>query len=142
MISTRLSSDAQNVAFLVDNFCERVPGARQAVVVSADGLLMAMSGGMSRDVGDRFAAVASGLIGLAFGAAVPFNGGRVNEVIIEMERAFIFVTGISDGSCLAVLSEINADPGLIAYEMARMVEQVGRVLTPELRNELQNALAR
>jgi hypothetical protein len=43
---------------------------------------------------------------------------------------------------LAVLAETSADPGLIAYEMARMVEQVGRVLTPELRNELQNALAR
>lgn len=142
MMSQRLSSEAANVAFLVDNFCQRVAGARQAIVVSADGLLMAMSAGISREAGDRFAAVASGLIGLAFGAAAPFDGGRVNEVIVEMERAFVFVTGISDGSSLAVLADVNCDPGLVAYEMARMVEQVGRALTPELRNELQNALAR
>lgn len=142
MMSVQMSSDAANVAFLVNNFAHRVPGVRQAIVVSADGLLMAMPTGMVREVGDRFAAVASGLIGLAFGAAVPFDGGRVSEVIVEMERAFIFVTGISDGSSLAVIADANCDPGLVAYEMARMVEQVGMVLTPELRNELQNALAR
>lgn len=142
MSHSTVSTEAANVAFLVDNFCDRVAGARQAIVVSADGLLMAMSRGIGREVGDRFAAVASGLIGLAFGAAVPFDGGRVNEVIVEMERAFIFVTGISDGSSLAVLADVQCDPGLVAYEMARMVEQVGRVLTPELRSELQNSLAR
>lgn len=139
---TTLSSDAANVTFLVDNFAERVAGVRQAIVVSADGLLMAMSTGFTREVGDRFAAVASGLIGLAFGAAAPFDGGRVNEVIVEMERAFIFVTGISDGSSLAVLADAECDPGLVAYEMARMVDKAGAVLTPELRNELQNALVR
>ena len=125
MMSTRLSSEAANVAFLVDNFCQRVAGARQAVVVSADGLLMAMSSGMARDVGDRFAAVASGLIGLAFGAAVPFDGGRVNEVIIEMERAFIFVTGISDGSSLAGLGESVAASDLVLRDRCAVVVGLG-----------------
>lgn len=137
-----LSSEAANITFLVDNFATRVPGVRQAIVVSSDGLLMAMSRGFSREVGDRFAAVASGLIGLAFGAAAPFDGGKVNEVIVEMERAFLFVTGISDGSSLAVLADANCDPGLVAYEMARLVEKASPVLTPELRSELQNSLVR
>ncbi len=138
----QMSTDAANMTFLVRNFAERVPGVRDAIIVSADGLLLAMSSGLSRESADRFAAAASGLIGLAHGAAAPFGGGRVTEVIIEMEYGFIFVTGISDGSSMAVMSEASCDVGLVGYEMARLVERCGTVLTPELRAELQGALAR
>ncbi len=139
---TVLSAEASNVNWLVDSFAERTVGVTEAVVVSSDGLPMAMSKGLDRDGGDRFAAVASGLIGLAYGAAGRFGGGRVNEVIIEMENAFIFVTGISDGSCLAVVAQVDCDPSQVAYEMAVLVDQVGRVLTPQLRAELKVALPR
>ena len=92
----------------MQNFAERVPGVNEAVVVSSDGLPIATSSGLDRDAADRFAAVASGLIGLAYGAAGRFGGGAVNEVIIEMENAFLFVTGISDGSCLACVPAPSA----------------------------------
>ena len=141
-MSTDLSTAASNVNWLVNSFVEKVTGVSEAVVVTSDGLPMAMSGGLDRDSADRFAAVASGLIGLAYGAAGRFGGGAVNEVIVEMEKAFLFVTGISDGSCLAVVAGADCDVGLVGYEMAVMVEQVGTVLTPELRNELQGALPR
>ncbi len=103
-----LSAEAKNLNWLVNNFVDRVPGVNEAVVVSSDGLPMAVSEGLDRDAADRFAAVASGLIGLAYGAAGRFGGGAVNEVIIEMENAFLFVTGISDGSCLAVVATADA----------------------------------
>lgn len=135
-----LSAQASNINWLVSNFVDRVPGTSDAIVVSADGLLMAKSDGVDRDTADRFAAVASGLIGLAYGAAGRFGGGAVNEVIVEMEHCFMFVTGISDGSCLAVIAQANCDVGLVGYEMALLVERVGPVLTPELRNELKVAL--
>lgn len=138
----QLSPEASNINFLVSNFVDRVPGVGEAIVVSADGLLMAMSAGMERETADRFAAVSSGLIGLAYGAAGRFGGGAVNEVIVEMENAFMFVTGISDGSSLAVIASSECDVGLIGYEMALLVERAGSVLTPELRAELQSALAR
>jgi predicted regulator of Ras-like GTPase activity (Roadblock/LC7/MglB family) len=138
----QLSSEAVNVNFLVQNMAQQVPGVRDAIVVSADGLLMAMSGGMSREAADRFAAASCGLIGLAHGAAAPFAGGRVTEVIIEMENGFMFVTGISDGSSLAVIATAECDVGLVGYEMARLVERCATVLTPDLRAELQGALAR
>ena len=137
-----LSSDAKNINWLVTNFVDRVPGVSEAVVVSADGLPMATSQGLDRDAADRFAAVASGFIGLAYGAAGRFGGGAVTQIIIEMEHAFLFVTGISDGSCLAVVAGSSSDVGLVAYEMAMLVEQAGTVLTPELRAELQGALPR
>jgi hypothetical protein len=139
---TSISTEAENMTFLVRNFAERVAGVRDATIVSSDGLLLAMSNGMTREAADRFAAAASGLIGLAHGAASPFGGGRVTEVIIEMEYGFIFVTGISDGSSMAVMAEASCDVGLVGYEMARMVERCGVVLTPEIRAELQGALTR
>ena len=137
-----LSTAAQNINWLIGNFVAQVPGVREAVVVSADGLPMAVSEGLDRDAADRFAAVASGLIGLAYGAAGRFGGGSVNQIIIEMERAFLFVTGISDGSSLAVVASAQCDVGLVGYEMALLVEKAGNVLTPELRAELQSALPR
>lgn len=137
---TELSSEARNINWLVGNFVDRVAGVKDAVVVSSDGLPMAVSSGLDRDGADRFAAVASGLIGLAYGAAGRFGGGAVTQVIIEMEHAFLFVTGISDGSCLTVLADSSCDVGLVGYEMAVLVERCGAVLTPELRAELQGSL--
>jgi predicted regulator of Ras-like GTPase activity (Roadblock/LC7/MglB family) len=137
---TTLSAQANNVTFLVSNFVERVPGVNEAVVVSSDGLPIAASAGLDRDGVDRFSAVSSGLIGLAYGAAGRFGGGAVTEVIVEMENAFLFVTGISDGSLLATMADSTCDVGLVAYEMAMLVEKTGAVLTPELRAELQAAL--
>ena len=142
MPMSELSAAARNVNWLVENFVDRVPGVSEAVVVSADGLPMAVSTGLDRDAADRFAAVASGLIGLASGAAGRFGGGAVSQSVIEMEHAFLFVTGISDGSCLAVVAAASCDVGLVGYEMAILVERAGAVLTPELRNELQGALPR
>jgi predicted regulator of Ras-like GTPase activity (Roadblock/LC7/MglB family) len=139
---TDLSFQARNVNWLVNNFVERTPGVNEAMVVTSDGLPMAISRDLDREAADRFAAVASGLIGLAYGAAGRFGGGAVTEVIVEMERAFLFVTGISDGSCLAVVAAADCDVGLVGYEMGVLVERTGAVLTPELRAELQGALPR
>ncbi|MEL7157870.1 MAG: roadblock/LC7 domain-containing protein [Actinomycetota bacterium] len=135
-----LSATATNVNFLVNSFVDKVPGVTEAVVVSSDGLPIAASTGLDRDGVDRFAAVASGLIGLAYGAAGRFGGGSVTEVIVEMENSFLFVTGISDGSLLATMAESNCDVGQVAYEMAVLVERTGETLTPELRAELQASL--
>jgi predicted regulator of Ras-like GTPase activity (Roadblock/LC7/MglB family) len=137
-----MSVAARNVGWLIDNFVERTPGVSEAVVVSSDGLPMAVSKTLDRDAADRFAAVAAGLIGLAYGAAGRFGGGAVNEIIVEMENAFLFVTGISDGSCLAVVADAGCDVGMVGYEMALLVERTGTVLTPELRAELSGSLLR
>ncbi|MGH9274534.1 MAG: roadblock/LC7 domain-containing protein [Acidimicrobiales bacterium] len=138
----QLSHEARNLSWLLNGFVRRVPGVSEAVVLSADGLPMAASEGTDRDSAERFAAVASGLIGLAYGAAGRFGGGRVNEVIVEMEHAFLLVTGISDGSALAAVAQAGCDIGLVGYEMALFGERAGTVLTPELRAELQGALLR
>jgi len=137
-----LSKDAQNLNWLVSNFARSVPGAAHAIVLSADGLLLAVSERLDRARADQLAAVASGLASLTQGAARIFSGGQVTQTIVEIERGFLFVMVVSDGSCLAVLAAPSCDVGLIGYEMALLVARTGEVLTPELRAELQAALPR
>jgi predicted regulator of Ras-like GTPase activity (Roadblock/LC7/MglB family) len=118
---------------LITDFVRRVPGAAHAVVVSADGLLLGSSQGLPRDRAEQLSAVASGLISLTQGAARVFEAGDVAQTVVEMERGYLFLMQISDGSCLAVLAAPNCDIGLVAYEMTLLVERVGQQLTPELR---------
>ncbi|KAB7836258.1 roadblock/LC7 domain-containing protein, partial [Streptomyces mobaraensis] len=99
-----MSQAAQNLNWLITSFVENTPGVSHTVVVSADGLLLAMSEGFPRDRADQLAAVASGLTSLTAGASRIFEGGAVNQTVVEMERGFLFIMSISDGSSLAVLA--------------------------------------
>jgi uncharacterized protein len=125
--------------WLVSDFADRVPGVAHAIVVSADGLLVAASNRLPLDRADQLAAVASGLISLTQGAARCFEAGGVRETVVEMERGVMVVMSISDGSSLAVLANPRCDIGQVAYEMALLVDRVGRTLTPELRARLQGS---
>jgi len=116
-----MSQAAQNLNWLITNFVDNTPGVSHTVVVSADGLLLAMSEGFPRDRADQLAAVASGLTSLTAGASRIFEGGPVNQTVVEMERGFLFIMSISDGSSLAVLAHPEADIGLVGYEMALLV---------------------
>ena len=137
-----LSKEAQNLNWLVSNFAKSVPGAAHAIVVSADGLLMAVSERLDRARADTLSAVASGLASLTQGSARLFGGGTVTQTVVEMERGYLLVMAVSDGSCLAVLAAPSCDIGIIGYEMALLVARTGAVLTPELRAELQAGLPR
>ena len=139
---TELSQAAKNLNWLITNFVERVPGVAHTIVVSSDGLLLAVSEGFPRDRADQLAAVTSGLSSLTQGAARVFEGGMVTQTVVEMERGYLFIMAISDGSCLAVMASVGCDIGLVGYEMALLVERAGAVLTPALRVELQGALPR
>ncbi|WP_250286491.1 MULTISPECIES: roadblock/LC7 domain-containing protein [unclassified Frankia] len=139
---TPMSSDAQNLNWLINNFVERVPGVAHTVVVSADGLLLAVSDGFPRDRADQLAAVASGLVSLTQGAARVFDAGNVTQTVVEMEHGFLFIMAISDGASMAVLAAPSCDIGLVGYEMALLVTRTTDVLTPALRAELQGILPR
>ncbi|MBB4675463.1 putative regulator of Ras-like GTPase activity (Roadblock/LC7/MglB family) [Crossiella cryophila] len=127
---------------MITDFVRRVPGVAHAVVVSADGLMLAGSEGLPRDRAEQLSAVSSGLISLTAGAARCFEAGEVAQTVVEMERGYLFLMSISDGSCLSVLAAPNCDIGLVAYEMTLLVERVGQQLTPELRAQLHGVVRR
>lgn len=128
--------------WLITDFVRRVPGVAHAVVVSADGLMLAGSEGLPRDRAEQLSAVSSGLVSLTAGAARVFEAGEVAQTVVEMERGYLFLMAISDGSCLSVLAAPNCDIGLVAYEMTLLVERVGQQLTPELRAQLHGVARR
>ncbi|HET6751668.1 MAG TPA: roadblock/LC7 domain-containing protein [Actinomycetes bacterium] len=136
----QLSADARDLNWLIGNFARSTPGVAHAVVVSADGLPVAVSERLDRAKVDQLAAIASGVASLSQGAARCFDGGLVRQTVVEMERGLLFVMAISDGSCLAALAASSCDVGVVGYEMAVLVVRVGEVLTPTLRAELQAAL--
>jgi len=112
--------------WLLENLVSTVHRVRQAVILSPDGLPLGNSPGLSADDADHLAALAAGVQSLARGAGQRFSGGEVRQTIIEMDAALLFITAAGQGTCLAVLADVDADAGLIAYEMAVLVKRVGQ----------------
>ncbi len=122
------TKQSANLTWLLDDLVDRVPSAQQAVVLSADGLMMGASGGLTREDAEHLSAMAAGFQSLAKGASRHFRAGPVRQTVVEMESAFLVVTAAGQGACLTVLTSSDADLGLIAYEMAMLVTRVGDVM--------------
>ncbi len=140
-MTTTLSSQVKNVNWLMTRFVSDTVGVEQAIAVSSDGLLMAISSNLDRGSADKMAAIVTGMRSLSDGASRVLGKGGVNQVIIEMRQAYLFIASISGGSSLGVVAAKNADLGLVGYEITLLVQRVGTQLTPELITELKNSLS-
>lgn len=136
------AGQAQDLNWLLEDLVARVVGARHAVVLSADGLLMGRSAGLSKDDSEHLSAMASAFQSLARGTGRHFGGGHVRQTIVEMEHAYLFVTAAGHGACLAVLGEEDSDVGMVAYEMNLLVKRVGTYLSSAPRGTVQLATRR
>lgn len=125
--------DDRNLDWLVSRFVDSISDAAHAILVSADGLLMAASTSIPGEQAEHVAAVSSGLASLGVGAARLLDGGTVLQTIVEMERGYLLLMGVGDGSYLTVLTAPGADLGQIGYEMALLVDRVGRVVQAQPR---------
>jgi uncharacterized protein len=132
----------ERFGWLVDDFVNRVAGVAHALVVSAEGMPLTASAHLPRDRADQLAAVASGLVSLAQGAARCFDAGHVVQTVVELERGIMLLMSIGDGASLAVLAAPTCDIGLVGYEMTLLVDRVGQQLPPQTRAGLHGALGR
>lgn len=112
------------IDWLLDELAARVAEVRHVVMLSGDGLCVGASTGLGRDESERFCAIASGFHSLAKGAGRHFAAGGVVQTMVELEGGFLFVVAAGEGSCLAVFTDGHADIGLVAYEMALLVDRV------------------
>ena len=126
----------EDLNWLVTDFTTRVADVAHAIVVSADGVPLALSSGIPEQAVEQFAAITSGLTSLIVGAARIMEAGRPTQALVEMDRGLMFVKAISDGSSLAVLASLDCDTRQVAYEMTLLVEAVGELLTPAARAEV------
>jgi uncharacterized protein len=122
-----------SLGWLVSAFTKEVPGVAHAVLVSADGLLVAASDALPRDRADQMSALTAGLTSLTVGAADLFTAGRVVQSVIEMEHGFLLLMSVGDGSHLAVIAAAGCDIGLVGYEMTLLVDRVGRMVDTPVR---------
>jgi uncharacterized protein len=138
--TVELSAEAKTFNWLLDSFTSGTAGVLEAIAVSSDGLLMAMSSIKDRANAERLAAVVSGLTSLAGGASNWYQMGAINRVIIDMEEGYLLVTAISSGSVLGVMADRSANLSTLAYEMTLFANRAGAALTPRLIIELRNAV--
>ncbi|MER6490156.1 MULTISPECIES: roadblock/LC7 domain-containing protein [Streptomyces] len=142
MTTVDAHKDSQTFNWLLANFVRGTDGVRDAVAVSSDGLLIAVSDGLGRTEADHLAAIVSGLSSLARSASKRYGFDGVKLIMIEMGRGFLLVSAIRDGSCLGVLADSSGELGLVGYEMAVLAERAGDLLTPTLIADLRQALPR
>jgi uncharacterized protein len=128
-------SRQEDLGWFLDDFVIRVADVAHTIVVSADGVLLAHSSTLPPANADQLAAVASGLASLSEAAARTFDVGGIVQTSVEMEQGYLFTMTMGLGASLAVLATPDCEMGLLAYEMALLVEQVGERVTPELRAE-------
>lgn len=135
-------ADPHTFNWLLANFVRGTDGVRDAVAVSSDGLLIAMSEGLDRTSADRLAALVSGLSSLAKSASRNYEFEGLKLIMIEMKRGFLLVSAIDDGSCVGVIASSNCDIGLVGYEIAVLADRAGALLTPALISGLRETLRR
>lgn len=123
------SGQPDDLGWLVDDLVRRVAGVQRAVLLSADGLLMARSSGLTQTDAEHLAAVGSAYRSLSRGTAAHFEAGEVRQTVVEMDTAFLLVAAAGTEASLAVFAAADADLGLVAYEMNRMVARVGSHLS-------------
>jgi len=123
----------QDLSWLVTDFTLRVADVAHAVVVSADGVPLALSEGIPEQAAEQLAAITSGLASLIQGAARIFEAGLPTQALVDMQGGLMLIKAVSDGSTLAVLAAPDCDTDLVSYEMSRLVEAVGEALSPALR---------
>jgi predicted regulator of Ras-like GTPase activity (Roadblock/LC7/MglB family) len=126
----------QDLNWLVTEFTTRVEDVAHAIVVSADGVPLALSAGIPARAVEQFAAITSGLTSLMQSTTRAFDGGAAMQALVEMDGGLMFVKAISDGSSLAVLAAPECDTRQVSYEMTRLVGAVGELLTPAARAEV------
>ena len=130
---TTSSSVQEQISWLLEDFRTRVAGLTHAVALSADGLVLAATSGLTAPRATQLGAITSGLAGISHGAAQLFRSGRVLQIAVEMDIGYLLVTRIDDRACVATLAVRDADLEQVGYEVTVLVDRVGKVLAPQAR---------
>ncbi len=109
----------------------RMPETRYAILLSADGLLMAHSERIGRDEAERQAAGMSGLQSLARGTA-EFCGDPETtwrQTVTEFDDGYVFLVAAGPGAYLAVSATQRVDMESVSFRLQELVQRLGKELT-------------
>ncbi|GAA1182943.1 roadblock/LC7 domain-containing protein [Streptomyces hebeiensis] len=122
-----------DLSWMLDSALE-VPEARHAILVSADGLLMARSRDVGKDHADTVAAAMSGMQSLSrtvseFVGKVPHNRPQWRQTLVEFDHGYVFLISAGEGAYLGVSASPEVDMAEITFRMQQLVGQLGKSLT-------------
>ena len=129
-------SEPQDFGWLVDNFALSTPGVTHALIVSSDGLPLITSTGLAPDLADPLAAMTSGIISIGNNIASQIGQQGCEQVMLKFPSGHFLFMAIGNLAGFAVLVKEGADLGVVGHQMARLVDSVGHLLTPQLRDDL------
>jgi predicted regulator of Ras-like GTPase activity (Roadblock/LC7/MglB family) len=129
-------SEPQDFGWLVDNFALSTPGVTHALIVSSDGLPLITSTGLAPDLADPLAAMTSGIISIGNNIASQIGEPGCEQVMLKFPSGHFLFMGIGSLAGFAVLVKEGANLGAVGHQMARLVDSVGHLLTPQLRDDL------
>ncbi|GHF24454.1 hypothetical protein GCM10010218_01200 [Streptomyces mashuensis] len=111
----------------------KVPEARHAILLSADGMLRAHSGGIDRDEAERQAAALSGLQSISRSTAEfcthpTHQDTPWRQTLVEFAHGYVFLIAAGPGAYLAVSTGENVDMEAVTYRMQKTVDRLGKEL--------------
>jgi predicted regulator of Ras-like GTPase activity (Roadblock/LC7/MglB family) len=108
-----------------------VRGARHAILVAADGLLMQRSDSIGRDDAEKNAAAMSSMQSLSRAVAgfVGAGQGLWKQTLIEYDGGWIFLIAAGSGAYLAVSTALDVDMEAMSFRMQKTVSALGKVLS-------------
>lgn len=124
------------VDWMLDDLVHGVPGTRDVVVLSADGLRIGHCN-TDTESAERLAAACSGLQSLA-GAISEMHPGAdrgIRLLVIESEGGFFYLMAAGPGAFLAALADEAVDPGLMGQQMRDLVARLGDHLSSAPRDD-------
>ncbi|MDH2390903.1 MULTISPECIES: roadblock/LC7 domain-containing protein [Streptomyces] len=129
-------STANELGWMLDEVL-RVPHARHAILLSADGMLRAHSADIDRDDAERLAAGLSGVQSISRSTAEfcdrPDTPWR--QTLIEFAHGYVFLVAAGTGAYLAVSTSDRVDMEAVTYRMHKLVDRLGRELTSPARQD-------
>lgn len=132
-----MTDDSQNkLGWMLDDAL-KMPETRHAILLSADGLLMAYSQGVGRDDAERHAAGMAGLQSLARSSA-EFCGDlhtTWRQTVSEFDDGYVFLVAAGPGAYLAVSTTEKVDMEAVSFRLQELVQRLGKELsTPPRRS--------
>ncbi|MEU4270015.1 roadblock/LC7 domain-containing protein [Streptomyces sp. NPDC026092] len=126
-----------DLSWMLDSALE-IPGALHAVLVSADGLLMARTKEFGKDNADTVAAAMSGMQSLSRSLGFFVEPGRLQwrQTLVEFDGGWVFLISAGEGAYLGVSASPDVDMQDITFRMQQLVGQLGKALTTPPRENL------
>lgn len=115
----------------------KMPEARHAILLSADGMLRAHSEGIDRDEAERQAAALSGLQSISRSTAEFCDGADTpwQQTLVEFVGGYVFLIAAGPGAYLAVSATAEVDMEAVTYRMQKLVDRLGKELTSPPRQD-------